>query len=295
MILSVSRRTDVPYFYHDWFLDKVKKGEIKTINPYNQKISTYRLDSDNIEAIVFWTKDASKFFETIKELDTRGLNYYFQYTLNNYPDLFEKNVRKLEERIDTFIKLSKTIGKDRVIWRYDPIIASNITNIEYHKKTFYELCEKLHKHTNRVVISYLDIYGKLAKNLKRLEEKEDIKIVDICNYKKSHEDLSLFLKETANTFGLEIESCSEQNLEQYGINKGKCVDGDLINTLFQTNTKHTKDRGQRTVCGCVQSVDVGTYISCIFDCVYCYSNTDDETERKGIFKKHLPSNDFISQ
>ena len=139
----------------------------------------------------------------------------------------------------------------------------------------------------------MDIYGKLKNNLEILEKEHNLKIRDICKNKEDHKNLTLFLKETADKYNLQIESCAEQNLEQYGINKGKCIDGDLIEKLFSNNTIHKKDRNQRTECGCMKSVDLGVYDSCNFDCVYCYANTSNPSKRKLNTKKHKPFNDFI--
>lgn len=286
----------MPYFYNKWFLDKLNKGTINTKNPYNNNETIHELTPDNFEAIVFWTKDSSNFDKVLDKLDEKKFNYYFQYTLNDYPKIIENNVNTLEKRIDTFIKLSNRIGKEKVIWRYDPIFYSSITGKDFHMKTFEELCKKLSPYTNRVVISYLDIYGKLERTLKKMEKKNDIKIIDVCKYKKTHQDLSIFLKETAEKYGLEIESCSEQNLEQYGIKKGACIDGNLINELFGNDIKHKKDYNQRKECGCMKSVDIGSYDSCLFNCSYCYANNSEDDsvkKRQEKFKLHEIEDDYI--
>lgn len=283
MILSVSRRTDIPYFYHKWFKQRLLDEEISINMPKYNKVLNYHLTPTNIDCIVFWTKDTYNFHECIDLMIEQGHSFYFQFTLTPYGDLFEKNIRPLEDRIAEFKKLSDKIGKEKVIWRYDPIIISNKTDLEYHKQNFKLLANELKGYTNQVVISFLDIYGKLEDRVIQLK-KDGILLENIFENPKDLEELSKYMKEIADSCGMKIVSCAEHGLEQYGIAKSACVDGNLINELFGTSVDHKKDKAQREACGCMKSIDVGVYNTCLFDCVYCYANTDNKEKRMSNFK-----------
>jgi len=283
MIFSISRRTDIPYFYADWFLDKLQKKEIGIFNTYNNKTYTYPLTNEDI--LVFWTKDVFNFQKSINFMVENDYKFYFQYTLNHYPTIIEKNVRPLNDRIKSFKELSEKIGKDKVIWRYDPIIVSNITDVEYHKTTFKDILEKLKNHTSKVIISILDNYSKITENLKNLEKESAMIVEDIVNDRKKLSELMYFIKNECEIAGLELESCSENNLSEFGIKNGACVDGNLMTKLFGKEIKHIKDVSQRKECGCMKSLDVGIYNSCLFNCVYCYANSNNEKRRIETFKQ----------
>src|SRR6056297_3462321 len=132
MIISASRRTDIPAFYSDWFMNRIREGYYFKVNPFNKNQKKgISLDSKEVDMIVFWSKYPEPMIEYIDELSSKGYNFYFQYTLNNYPEILEPRLPDLEKRIEVFKKLSEKIGKKRVIWRYDPIIISNKTPMEF--------------------------------------------------------------------------------------------------------------------------------------------------------------------
>lgn len=289
MILSVSRKTDVPYFYNKWFLQRLKDEKIAINLPQYNKIYEYELTPNNIECIVFWTKDTHNFHQCIDFMLDKEFNFYFQFTLNGYSDVFEPNVRPLEDRIKEFKALSSKIGKDKVIWRYDPIILSSITDLEYHKKQFAYLANELKDYTNKVIVSYMDFYAKLNSVCEELEKSKGILIYDIMANKSHVQELSLYLKDVATKNNLDIESCAENGLEEYGINKAACIDGNLMNKIFGLDINHVKDKSQRKECGCMKSIDVGIYNSCLFDCIYCYANNANKDFRLKTFKNNIDS------
>jgi len=164
MILSASRRTDIPALYCDWFLKRLEGGFVYVRNPMSfHVVSKINLSKEAIDCIVFWTKDPSKIIEKLDKLNSYVKNYYFQITINGYPKEIEKNVPSLENTINSFIKLSEKIGKEKVIWRYDPIILSDELDIAYHIEKFNKIAKNLNGHTKRCVISFLDVYSRTAK------------------------------------------------------------------------------------------------------------------------------------
>lgn len=266
MIISVSRRTDIPAFYSDWFFRRVEEGFVYVINPMNRKqVSKIMLNSNTVDCFVFWTKDAQPMIDKLKILDKKEFKYYFQFTITAYQKDIEAGTRKKNDIINSFKKLSNTIGKEKVIWRYDPILLNDIYTKEYHYQWFEIFCKKLKGYTDRCVVSFLDFYAKTKKNTKELLLKE---ITNEDMYEMAEE-----LSKIARKYNIAIETCSEGiDLTKYGIEKGKCIDDKLISTILGKQISVKKDDTQRDVCGCVKSIDIGQYNTCRHHCAYCYAN-----------------------
>ncbi|MFV9510939.1 DUF1848 domain-containing protein [Tepidibacillus sp. LV47] len=292
MIISVSRRTDIPAFFGEWFMNRIKAGYFYSVNPFNPKqVKKISLKPEDVDVFVFWTKNPKPFIKYLEPLNKKGYQYYFQITLNDYPKVFEPNVPPVHERIETFQELSRKIGKNKVIWRYDPIIVSNITPIEYHLEKVEKIAGQLKGYTCRLTISFLDFYGKVDKRLRKLEERYGIVLKDITTeeYQKDIIHLSTHLSEIAKKNGMEIQTCAEKlNLDSWGIQHGSCIDDQFIQSVFQMDKKFKKDKNQRKECQCVASIDMGIYNTCRFQCSYCYANYS-ETSISNRLKKHHPS------
>ena len=165
MILSVSRRTDIPAFFGEWFINRLQDGFVCVRNPFNKNmVSKIKLNAKDVDCIVFWTKDATNFINYLPSIDELGYKYYFQYTITPYDKEIERNLKDKNELIDNFINLSKKIGKEKVVWRYDPILIAKGISLDWHIKQFENLCKELSGYTNKVVISFLDEYKKLDKS-----------------------------------------------------------------------------------------------------------------------------------
>ncbi len=264
MIISVSRRTDIPAFYSDWFYERIKKGFVYTRNPMNiHQISKIDLNPKVVDCFVFWTKNPTHFMKNLNNLDY--YNYYFQFTITGYGKKLEPNVPSLKNSIENFKKLSRLIGKNRVIWRYDPIIITEDCDIHYHIKNFEFIASQLTKYTDKCIISFVDYYKKTVKNMVHIK---DTPITKDQIYKLATNFVSIGKK-----YGLIINSCAEKiNLENQGIEHGKCIDNRLIEEISDYKLKISKDNTQRTECGCVTSIDIGAYNTCLHGCVYCYAN-----------------------
>lgn len=211
----------------------------------------------------------------LNELDRLGLNYYFQFTLNPYSKEFEPNVPPLSERIKTFLELAQRIGPDRVVWRYDPVILSSVTPVAWHLEKAESIAAQLAESTRRLIFSFYDFYGKGQGRLSAALKDTSITLEDITAMSKAVEqdDLAKGFKQIAKRNSLKIFSCSEDvDLSSFGIEHGACIDGDLIQELFGCDPSKKKDKNQRQACGCVESVDMGSYNTCHFRCSYCYAN-----------------------
>lgn len=283
MILSVSRRTDIPNYYSDWFYERIKEGFLYVRNPINMRqISRIPLSYDVVDCIVFWTKNPLPMMDRLNELDK--YKYYFQFTLTGYGQDIEPNVpHKKDIMISVFAELSKRIGRERVIWRYDPILINDKYTIEYHEKAFGQIAERLYPYTKKVVISFIDLYAKTKRNTGSLSIKKmdtDIMI-----------DIAQRLSKIAKGYNITIESCAEKiDLEQYGINHGSCIDKETIENIIGCRIICGKDKNQRPECGCMESIDVGTYNTCKNGCKYCYANFNEDMVRKNsqLYDIHSP-------
>lgn len=289
MIISASRRTDIPALYSEWFMNRIRAGYCTVPNPFNRKqVSYVSLHPEDVEAIVFWTRNPRPLFPYLKELEERGHHFYFQYTVLDNPRAIDTKTPTLSFSIKTFQRLSDLIGPQKVIWRYDPIVFGEITGAQFHANTFKRIARALHSYTFRAVISVLDVYPKARKRLRELGEK-GIEIVDYRGAPSQHfDELMHALANTAAENELEIVSCAETiDLRPYGILPGKCIDDDLIEKVFQVAVTHKKDPFQRQVCGCVVSKDIGMYDTCVLGCQYCYATRSFERARIN-YEKHDP-------
>ena len=266
MIISASRRTDIPACYADWFYNRVREGFVLVRNPMNfHQISKISLAPEIVDGIVFWTKNPLPMLDRLGEL--REYMYYFQFTLTPYGKDVEANLpSKTGVLLPAFKKLSDTIGADRVIWRYDPILINAKYTVDYHLGAFEKIAKALHQHTRKVTISFIDTHYRGVKG-----HASALALLAL-----SHDDkrkLSAKLAEIACHYGLKIETCAEAiDLAQFGIERARCIDGRLLGQLLGCGLVIDKDRHQRLTCGCAASVDIGMYNTCQNGCRYCYAN-----------------------
>lgn len=284
MILSVSRRTDIPAFYSEWFFNRIKEGFVYVRNPMNiHQVSKIKLSPDVIDCIVFWSKNPRPMLSRLDEL--QSYMYYFQFTINPYDIRLEQNVPTKNGIVDTFKELSLRIGPERVIWRYDPIILTDTISIEYHIKYFEELAKRLQGSTNTCVISFLDLYKKTERNLRNTTARE-LQTNEMLNLARN-------LAIIAAKYDMKVQSCAEKiELDCVGIKHGRCIDSVLIEDLLGVKLVVTKDKNQRPECGCVQSIDIGEYNTCRHNCKYCYANFNPERVREKS-QKHNPNSPLL--
>lgn len=282
VILSVSRRTDIPNYYSDWFFHRIKEGFVYVRNPMNpHQVSKIDISPEVVDCIVFWTKNPEPMIGRLDELS--AYQYYFQFTLTGYGQDMECNVpHKKEIMIPVFQKLSEKIGKDKVVWRYDPIIFTKVYTPEYHIKAFEQIAGALNGCTNQCVISFVDAYAKNQKNMKAVNAYniDEVAIKEFCKT----------LSGIAGKNKMTIGSCAESmDLSDCGIGHNCCIDKKLIEDITGYKIRAGKDKNQRPECGCVESVDIGTYNTCKNGCKYCYANHSQESVVKNCSKYDLNS------
>lgn len=283
MILSVSRRTDIPCHYAAWFMNRIRAGYALIRNPMNHaQLSHIPLSPDVVDGIVFWTKDAAPLLPYLAELDRRGYAYYFQFTLTPYGADIEPGLRPKPAIEETFITLSRRLGKERVVWRYDPILLTDTLDIAYHRAAFARLSEKLAPYTDTVTISFVDIYAKCQ--TQRFQPPTSAGMAALAS----------FLGDTAKACGLRAVACCEAgDFSVYGIDKASCIDKKRLETVSGYPLDIAPDRHQRPGCGCAQNVDIGAYNTCPSGCVYCYATQSAATAKRH-FLAHDPCGELLT-
>jgi DNA repair photolyase len=310
VIISASRATDLPAFYSDWFVERLRKGYMKWVNPFNQKEQFISFSKTRV--FVFWSKNPRNLIKYLPEIDARKINYYFLFTLNNYEDEnLEPNLPDLENRINTFIELSEKIGKERVIWRFDPLILSDKLTIEKLIYKIEKIGDRIQNFTDKLVISFVDIneYKKVQDNLNKF----GFSMFREFSFEEK-KDFGRKLSDLNKKWNLNIYTCAEEiDLSEYNIEKGCCIDysllvdvfgedkelRDFLNPSHQTQlsffdsknrAKFLKDPGQRKECGCIYSKDIGQYNTCMHLCRYCYANHSQSVVRENYEKFIKQSN-----
>lgn len=285
MIISASRRTDIPAFYADWFFNRLKEGFVVTQNPFNaNQLSKISLDSSVVDAIVFWTKDPRPMISRLDELDASGIAYYFQYTITPYGKDLEPHLpANKTPLIEAFHALSKKLGADRVIWRYDPILFSEKYTMGFHERAFRRCASLLSGSTKKCIISFLDMDYNNTKAIDKLGIRDG-------STEEKNETASLFSRIAAE-YDISVETCAEEiDLDKCGVKHGHCIDGDLIEQITGKRLMpkgKQKDKNQRLLCGCIASTDIGSYNTCLHGCTYCYANYS-QGAIKGNREKHDP-------
>ena len=271
MIISASRRTDIPAFYAEWMLNRLREGLVLVRNPMNfHQVSRLILSPQDVECLVFWTKNASPMLKKLTEIEALGYPYYFLFTLTPYDSSIEVKVPAVADRIKIFQALASQIGKERVLWRYDPILFTSRYSLHFHTDAFAALAADLAGYTETCIVSFIEMYRKCKKNLGNLE-------LIPPSLAGRIECLSR-LRDIAAAQGIALETCAAgKELQAAGIAAGKCIDDLLISKIGDHPIIARKDANQRATCRCIESIDIGSYDSCPHGCLYCYANNNLQT------------------
>lgn len=260
MILNVSGRTDIIAFYEKWFLNRYQEGFVDVRNPFNPNLVS-RIYMEDVDAILFCTKNP---IPIIKDLEKIKKPIIFQVTLTPYKKDIEPNVPDKRKIIEAIKKISKIIGVEYIYVRYDPIFLSEKYNLEYHQKAFAKMCELLSGYVKHIIISFIDDYKNVRKNMNILRFRPFTK--------EDYECIGKSFSACAKKHHMTVQTCfEEETLVQYGFQEGECFSHELAYIL--TGKKYpnwTARKSQK--CNCVQMVDIGVYNSCTHFCKYCYAN-----------------------
>lgn len=280
MIINVSGRTDIVAFYTEWFMNRYKEGFVDVRNPFNPKMVS-RIKFENVDAILFCTKNPIPILEHLKEIDRPIL---FHVTLTSYKQDIEPNVPNKNDIIKAIKKLSDIIGIDNLYIRYDPIFLSDKYDIEYHKKAFDKMCSLLEGYVKQIIVSFIDYYKNVRKNEKILKFKEFTE--------NDYKEIGINFSNSAKKYGMTVQTCFEdRNLSEYGFKVGECISHELAYKLTGKTYKNWTARKEQK-CNCVQMVDIGVYNSCKHFCKYCYANYD-ERQVNNNFVNHNPNSSLL--
>lgn len=273
MILFASGRTDIPAFYSNWFINRVKAGFVDVRNPFNQNLVS-RINFSDVDLIMFCSKNPLPIIDKLKMLKVPIL---FHVTITPYSEDVEPNIPDKRLIIEGVKKLSLVLGIDNVVLRYDPIFLSDKYNVDYHIRAFDKLCKNLNGYVNKIIVSFMDEYKNVRSNKNILKYRTFTRE----DYKKIGEAFS----KSAMDNGMSVQTCFEENdLTEYGFVKGECLSHELAYILTGKKFKSSNVRKEKK-CECVQMVDIGDYNSCMHMCKYCYANYDEKAVSSN-FERH---------
>lgn len=289
MILSVSRRTDIPAFFAPWFMNRVKSGYVYVRNPFNfYQVSDIPLSPDIVDCIVFWTKNPLPLINYLPEISSLySGNFYFQFTVNGYGREIEPAVPELGKRLDCFKKITQDYGRLKNVLRYDPIFINDKYTIEWHINKFGEIFNELKDYTDTCVISFVDMYTKTKSNTKEFGMR-DLNVEEM-------EIIACEFSEIAANSNVTLKSCAEGiDLDKYGICHNSCIDKDRIEQIIGYQLKAKGDR-QREYCRCIECADIGQYNTCKHGCRYCFANFNADKVSKAVMEHRAESPFLIGE
>lgn len=289
MIVSASYKTDIPTFYGDWFLNRLRAGYCKTTNPYNQRPVRVSLRPEDVAGFVFWTKNVGPFLRHLAEVHRLGFPFLVQHTINGYPRVLEQAVVDAAKSVEHVRRVADTYGPRVCVWRYDTIIQSSVTPREFHVETFARLAEGLRGATDEVVVSFAHLYRKTLRNMERAATEHGFTWIDPAD--EWNRNLLTELTAIAATHGIRLTVCSQPQFVVPGCGEARCVDAkrlaDVGGTVLTARLK-----GNRPECGCYEARDIGEYDTCPHGCVYCYA-VQNRPLARARFLQHDPNSEFL--
>jgi hypothetical protein len=289
-IISVSRRTDIPAFYGDWFMNRIRAGFAGHVNPFGGQKYRVDLRPEAVMCLAFWSKNYAPFLGHLKTLDAMGYRSYFNFTITGLPTEFECNLVPAEEAVATLQRLAGQYSPRHIGWRYDPILISDRTPVEWHLERFAWLASRLRGATERCYFSFAIQYGKVQRNFEAFQRRRRLRITDPDL--ETRRRLAEQLAGIGAANGMTLYSCCGDVLVDGRILKAHCVDGDIIRRLFDPQGTVFTQVPTRKECGCAKSTDLGAYDTCPHGCVYCYANINKDQAMKR-HASHDPASAFL--
>ncbi len=280
-LISASRRTDLPAFYSEWFMERIRKGSASWVNPFNGAVSTVSLAAQDVAAIVFWTRNFSPMLRHLDELEARGHRYLIHFTLTALPRIYETHVPSVRAAVRQMRALAERIGPRRVLWRYDPILVSRESDPDFHRSQFEALCRDLEGATRQCSVSFVQIYGKVRRNF----TKRGLPLPDPSEAERRK--LAAGLAEIGARHGIAVRACCNDELLGNGVEKARCVDREQVLGVWPDLTFEAATAPTREQCGCSRAFDIGAYDTCLHGCIYCYATRDREAAQAR-HQRHQP-------
>lgn len=283
MILNTGGRTDTVQYYSEWLLNRFSEGYVLSRNPlFPNKVTRYELMPDKVDCVVFCSKNYKPILPRLHEI-TDKFNTYFHYTITAYGKDIEPGVPDIDESMDTLIQLSEIVGKQRIAWRYDPVLLTDNYTIKRHFETFERMAKTLVPYIDRCIFSFVEMYKKLETNMPEL----------LIMSESDMDILAKGLGETAQKYGIFIQTCGTNgDFSRCGIHSSGCMTLDILGGANGIAFKNLKHKGMRQGCHCIESRDIGAYDTCMNGCKYCYANKNPHKAFEN-YKLHDPNSPLL--
>ncbi|MFH0823292.1 MAG: DUF1848 domain-containing protein [Pseudomonadota bacterium] len=286
-LISASRRTDIPAFHADWFMNRIRTGSVRVVAPFGGRVHDVSLKREDVTAVVFWTKNAAPLLPHLQELTDMGHCFSFLYTVNNYPDYLEPRVPKTCQNLETIETICRRYSTTVFRWRYDTIVLTERLDRAWHINNFTQLCKVMSGFTDHCITSFCDYYRKTIRNMNRYAPDFRVPTPEECG------SLAEEMAAIGRDHGISLLVCAHDFLLGPGTAKARCIDPGYLTKVVDTEDRRTalakSDRApSRKGCACVSSRDIGAYDTCGHGCAYCYANADPEKGQRNI--AHLTPN-----
>jgi hypothetical protein len=289
MIISASYKTDIPTFYGEWFMNRLRQGYCRMVNPYSRQPIRVSLLPEDVDGFVFWTKNVSPFLKHLPEVKQRGFPFVVQHTINGYPRILEYSVTDATRSVENIRRIAEQHGPKVCVWRYDTIVSTSLTPYDFHRRNFERLAREIEGAVDEVVISFAHFYRKTLRNMQAASEEFAFSWDDPSDDEKRR--LTADLASVARVHGIQLSICSQRSFLVDGTTDARCVDADRFEQITGRRIA-AKLKGNRKECGCFASRDIGEYDTCPHGCVYCYAvQNGDLAQRR--YTQHDPSSDFL--
>ncbi len=311
-VISASRRTDIPAFYTEWFINRLKAGYCHSLNPFGGQVYRVSLAPENCLAIFFCTRNPMPLEQHLDWLDEQGYHYYFHLTINGYPAVLDPHGPPWEVAVEAFRRLSDRLSPDLVMWRYDPIVVSSATPVDFHMRNFERLAEQLEGYTHRCYFSFMNPYIKTRRRLEEVGWREHVTFPDTgtpdtapggvaseaqpaqrgAERAAERASLASDLAAIASTRGITMHSCCGPSLVQGPIERARCVDIEVVRRVSGRSELVLPRAPTGQGCGCAAAIDIGAYDTCLHGCVYCYA-TRSHTLAVSHARQHKPGDSIL--
>lgn len=279
-VISASRRTDIPGFYSEWFVNRLKAGFVYVQQPYSGRMTRVSLKPEDITAIFFCSKNYGPLLPRLETIERSAKNLFFHFTITANREL-EFNTPDFQEAVRDYIHIARRYSPDHIIWRYDPVCITDKLSFEAHEERFMRCAELLKGHVSRCIISFAHPYKKALLNFKKYTDHRMAELT--AEQQRQH---ARQLADRAAKFGINLYSCCNDHLLSDSVFKASCIDGESFSRVFKSMID-TRPAATRKQCRCTKSTDIGAYDTCAHGCVYCYANADKD-KAAAIQKKHDP-------
>lgn len=271
MIINTGGRTDTVQYFSSWLLNRFRAGYVYVRNPlYPEKVTRYELTPSKVDCVIFCSKNYEPILPRLHEI-TDKFNSYFFYTITAYGRDVEPNVPDIDKSIDTLFKLERLVGRERIVWRYDPVLLTKKYTVQQHLITFEHMAARLAGHVKSCVFSFVELYNKLQFNMPEL----------VLFTEEDMNEIAKGLGKIAAKYRIPLQSCATStDYSAYGIKKGSCVTLDALGAANGISFRPLKHSGMRRYCHCIHSNDIGAYDTCPNGCRYCYANQSADLAQK---------------